>query len=154
MNFFQIFISILFLSLTLMVVMFKPQIIKPVKIVPTKYSVLDKKTPSSEDKATSQAWNKWQENIANNIVNKMGAPSEFDTDEIVYIGFKVDRYKNITNIKISSSSEKQTKIAQKYFFEYINSLNGNDILQFPEGSDKKIADFSATIEFKKETNGW
>lgn len=122
---------------TALIIAFKPQSIKKVKIDNEKFSVKEENLDTNA-KIDKIAWNKWHSNLINKILenNKGGIDEPLNT--INFIQFNVDNNKNITNIKISADPEKYTQVAKNYFLDYIRSLNGNEILQFPANSQRKV----------------
>lgn len=97
-------------------------------------------------------WNKWRSDIVNRIMQTTQISiTEEPLGTINVVEFTVDKNRNVSNIKISAEPQEYTKMAQTHFFESINKLNGDSILDFPKDSDRKIMTFKNYFETGKTT---
>lgn len=137
MNKLKYIILILIILTTALIITFKPQIIKKVKIDDSKFNV-NEETLDTNSKTDKIAWNKWHSDLINKILENGKGGIDEPLNTINFVQFNVDDKKNITNIKITAEPEKYTQVAKNYFLDYIVSLNGNDILKFPANSERKV----------------
>lgn len=133
----NLILLILIIITTWLIVGLKPTLHKTVKIENANFAVEDKRatTMTKEEKI---AWNSWRSVLGNKILKEKNVPQDEALNVANFIEFNVDNKRNVFNIKIYTDPPKYTKIAQKYYMEYLNSLNGNPILEFPKGSKRKI----------------
>ncbi len=81
------------------------------------------------------AWNKWRSDILNKVMvssNIEYAP----LGTIFAYSFKVDKFKNVSNIQVQSLQPDQNSLAQKNIKPAIQKLNRNSILEFPKGTER------------------
>lgn len=128
---------ILIVLTTVAVAYFKPAIHKTVVIESTKFAMEDKNAEPMTKQETI-AWSTWRSNIGNKILKEKSVPQEEALNTINLIQFNVDNKGNIFNIKITTDPPKYNQIAQKFYIEYLNSLNGNSAIDFPKGSQRKV----------------
>lgn len=145
MKYFKYFVLFLFLGTTISVVLIKPTVLKPVKIENTNFLV-DTQMLDTSIKEEKVDWNKWHLDLSKKIMKEARHPRKAPLGITNYIQFNVDNKRNIFNIKISTSPAQYTKIAKLHFFDYINNLNGNKILEFPKYSKRKVVLFKLDYE--------
>ncbi len=85
------------------------------------------------------AWNKWRSDVQNRIMETSYVEAPYGT--LFFFSFKVDRERNIYNIKIMSSKP-NTESDIRNIKAAIEALKGDKILQFPEKSNRKSINFS------------
>ena len=85
------------------------------------------------------AWNIWRSNIQNRIMDDSAVDAQYGT--LFFFTFKVDRNRHISNIKVTST-DKSDQYSINAIHDAIYNLNGKKILDFPEGSNRRIVNFS------------
>jgi hypothetical protein len=85
------------------------------------------------------AWNVWRSNIQNTIMDNSDVDANYGT--IFYFSFKVDKNRNISNIKIISTDFGNSASISEVR-KAINGLRGKPILDFPEGTNRNHVDFT------------
>ncbi len=85
------------------------------------------------------AWNKWRSDLQNTIMEQSTVDAPYGT--FFFFSFKVDSDKRISKVKvISTRPDMDTEINS--IRSTIITLNGNDILTFPQGTRRKSVNFS------------
>ena len=142
-----------------------PQVSRPVKIKqeeqvrePVINASIQKDISSSND--TSEAirqlnevisWNKWRANLCNTI-SENSLENQVDRLQkgvVFKYFFYVDNKKRITNINVSVTRGKSNAVVQESVLDIkntIKSLEGKDILTFPEGSRRTKVRVDGGIE--------
>ncbi|MBR6098490.1 hypothetical protein IKP85_01960 [bacterium] len=85
------------------------------------------------------AWNVWRSNIQNKIMDDSNVDANYGT--IFYFSFKVDKNRNISNIKIISTDFGDSASIGEVR-KAILRLKGKPILDFPEGTNRSVVDFT------------
>ena len=85
------------------------------------------------------AWNIWRSNIQNRIMDDSAVDANYGT--IFFFSFKVDKYRNITDIKVRCT-DKSDHYSVEAVRSAIKNLNGKKILEYPKGTNRKIVDFT------------
>lgn len=85
------------------------------------------------------AWNKWRSDLQNTIMEHSDVEAPYGT--LFYFTFKVDNNRHISNIRIISTRP-NTEEDIKNIRSTIVGLNGDNILTFPKGSNRKSITFS------------
>lgn len=102
------------------------------------------------------AWNKWRADIANSI----GATTMATLKEKVEVGtkikysFDVDKNEQISNIVVSiikGPINSGTQSAKSTIYKAIKSLNGKNILSFPNGTNRTSTTVVGAIELSDKT---
>lgn len=128
---------ILLILATCLIVGLKPALHKTVKIENANFAIEDK-SAASMTKEEKIVWNSWRSALGNKILKEKNVPQDEALNVANFIEFNVDNKRNVFNIKITTDPPQYTKIAQKYYMDYLNDLNGNPILEFPKGSKRKV----------------
>lgn len=134
---FKFILLFLIIVLTVLISLSKPPMHKSVKFENADNSAQEKNIDINT-KENKVVWNKWHSDLSNKILKDKMVPQDESLNTVNFIQFNVDSNGNISNIKIKTEPEKYTKIAQKYYMDYLNSLNGNPILEFPKDSNRKV----------------
>jgi hypothetical protein len=150
MKIFKYIMLILLAVITLVIVILKPHMHKLVRIENTNV-VLDEKNLDTNTKESKIAWNAWHSRLDNKILKDAKVPKGEEFNTVNFLQFNVDSNKNISNIKISTQPEKYSQIAKKHYLDYLISLNGNDILEFPKDSDRKVVLVKLSITTSDKT---
>lgn len=128
---------ILLILATFLIAGLKPALHKTVKIENANFAIEDKSVvPMTKEEKIE--WNSWRSALGNKILKEKNVPQDEALNVANFIEFNVDNKRNVFNIKITTDPPKYAKIAQKYYMDYLNALNGNPILEFPKGSKRKI----------------
>lgn len=140
---YRFLIAFLAILATSLIVLFKPPILKTVKI--DNVDVVMNNESDNSSKEDKIAWNAWHCNVGNLILKEKNVPPNEALNTLNVIQFNVDNKRNISNIIITAEPAKYSKLAQKHYFEYVNSLNGNSILEFPKNSERKVVHVKVPI---------
>lgn len=85
------------------------------------------------------AWNKWRSDLQNTIMDLSSVDAPYGT--LFFFSFKVDNNRRISNVKvISTRPNMNTEINS--IRSTIITLNGSDLLKFPQGTRRKSVNFS------------
>ncbi len=140
--------------------MLNSEITPPVEQPKTEEKKADTKTPKTEEpkkednpltcsicdqlknpkiRAELIAWNKWRSDLQNRIMELSYVEAPYGT--LFYFMFTVDNNRRIKNIRIISTRS-NTEDDIKNIRSTIVGLNGDKILDFPKGSNRKSVTFS------------
>lgn len=109
----------------------KPQQVQ--KPVPQQTSV--HKNPYMTEQEELIAWNKWRSNIHNQVMKDSNAGvAPYGT--MFTFSFLVDKYGNVSNIKVSCSNNFCMDIARNNLKPAISNLQRKPILNFPRGTQR------------------
>ena len=139
----KLFFVVIFILATGLIMILNPNLHKQIMI--------SENTNIVQYAETQIDWKSWHSNLLNKIMTETVAPANQPFDVLNYIDFDVDLDGNIVNIKISSEPQQYTQSAKKHFSSYIRSLEKNEILKFPSGSNRKLVHFNAVLKKAKET---
>ena len=114
----------------------QPQQVKKQEVV----VVEEPDEPTTPRKLTEQeeiiAWNKWRSNLQNQIMKD--APIRAPLGTGFKFSFTVDKYGNLSNIKVWSTNSAYTDLAVRVIKPVLNSYSHKPILNFPEGTNRVI----------------
>jgi hypothetical protein len=85
------------------------------------------------------AWNVWRSRIQNQIMDDSDVDADYGT--VFYFTFKVDKYRNITDVKVICTDPSNTT-ASSSVRKAILRLRGKAILEFPKGTNRSMVDFT------------
>ena len=122
-------------------------------------NTVEKKTTQTKNKTLSAAkietiqWDKWNTNIAYDILRKADSYCDFrNSVGIIYeISFTVDNNKNISNVNIKINHKPAKILAEPSYNaiqKAISKINGTDILSFPSNTSKTKAEFKITLNIE------
>lgn len=93
------------------------------------------KNPYMTEQEELIAWNKWRSNIHNQVMRDSNAGSApFGT--MFTFSFLVDKYGNVSNVKVSCSNNFCMDIARNNLKPAISNLQRKPILNFPRGTQR------------------
>lgn len=141
--FYYILVLILFLT-TAFAAVKQPKMHKVFRI---DEKIVQKRTPvKTETKEEIVKWNKWHSEVLNEFMKTAkSAPESQPVGTLTNIEFNVDNQRNVTDIKINTEPAQYSQEAKNYFSKYIRELNGNPVLDFPDGSQRKVTHFKAGV---------
>lgn len=122
----------------------KPAETKPVE---QKQDVPKVLTPEEEN----IVWNKWHSDLQNHCMRELPSPVPLPLLTVVHWQFTVDKFGNISNIKIWSEDSTQNSQAIKLLKPIIVNLQGSDIVKFPEGTKRTMVNFKGSIQKNTKT---
>lgn len=122
-------------------------------------TTVEKKTTQTKNKTLSAAkietiqWDKWNTNIAYDILRKADSYCDFrNSVGIIYeISFTVDNNKNISNVNIKINHKPAKILAEPSYNaiqKAISKINGTDVLSFPSNTSKTKAEFKITLNIE------
>lgn len=122
-------------------------------------TTVEKKTKQTKNKTLSAAkietiqWDKWNTNIAYDILRKADSYCDFrNSVGIIYeISFTVDNNKNISNVNIKINHKPAKILAEPSYNaiqKAISKINGTDVLSFPSNTSKTKAEFKITLNIE------
>lgn len=122
-------------------------------------TTIEKKTTQTKNKTLSAAkietiqWDKWNTNIAYDILRKADSSCDFrNSVGIIYeISFTVDNNKNISNVNIKINHKPAKILAEPSYNaiqKAISKINGTDVLSFPSNTSKTKAEFKITLNIE------
>ena len=118
----------------------KPQKVEQPKFKEQEVEVVEPQEPTTPRKLTEQeeiiAWNKWRSNLQNQIMKD--APIRAPLGTGFKFSFTVDKYGNLSNIKVWSTNPAYTDLAVRVIKPVLNSYSHKSILNFPEGTNRVI----------------
>lgn len=118
----------------------KPQKVEQPKVKEQEVEVVEHQEPTTSKKLTEQeeiiAWNKWRSNLQNQIMKD--APIRAPLGTGFKFSFTVDKYGNLSNIKVWSTNPAYTDLAVRVIKPVLNSYSHKPILNFPEGTNRVI----------------
>lgn len=82
------------------------------------------------------AWNKWRSNLQNQVMKD--APTRAPLGTVFKFSFTVDKYGNMSNIKVWSENPNYTDLAVRVIKPVLSSYSHKPILNFPEGTKRVI----------------
>lgn len=96
------------------------------------------------------AWNKWRSDLQNKVMIDSSVEAPFGT--LITYSFRVSRSRTISNIKVNCTNLAYTTKVREALIPLIKSYSGQDILTFPEGSERKFIDFKGAFLIWFETS--
>lgn len=118
----------------------KPQQVEQPKVKEQDIEVIEPQKPTTTRKLTEQeeiiAWNKWRSNLQNQIMKD--APIRAPLGTGFKFSFTVDKFGNLSNIKVWSTNSAYTDLAVRVIKPVLNSYSHKPILNFPEGTNRVI----------------
>lgn len=120
----------------------KTDVVKKVEQPTTKKKVL---TESEE----IVVWNKWHSDLQNQVMRdtKIGAPQ----GTVFRFSFTVDKFGNMSNIKVWSDNPVYTDLAVRVIKPVLNSYQKKPILKFPEGTKRTITNAKGGFAISTKT---
>jgi outer membrane biosynthesis protein TonB len=93
------------------------------------------KNPYMTEQEELIAWNKWRSNIHNQVMRDSNAGiAPYGT--VFTFSFLVDKYGNVSNVKVSCSNDYCMNIARNNLKPAISNLQKKPILNFPRGTQR------------------
>ena len=137
---FRNLVLLIFVLLTIIVSSIKPKIHKTI--------LISENIVNNEITQEAQIdWAKWHSNVLNELITlAKTAPNNQPIDTLNHIEFDVDNERNIINIKIYSEPQQYSQQARKHFSSFVRKLEGSEVLNFPQGSQRKITHFNAILK--------
>lgn len=101
------------------------------------------------EKEETIVWNKWRSDLQNKIMRdtKIGAPQ----GTVFRFSFTVDKFGNLSNIKVWSDNSVYTDLAVRVIKPIITSYQRTSILKFPEGTKRTIVNASGGFAISTHT---
>lgn len=138
-------------------------VVKPkVKEVPVVLQKVEQKTdvvkiveqPITKKKVLTESeeivvWNKWHSDLQNQVMRdtKIGAPQ----GTVFRFSFTVDKFGNMSNIKVWSDNPVYTDLAVRVIKPILNSYQKKPILKFPEGTKRTITNAKGGFAISTKT---
>lgn len=114
-----------------------------VKQTPNK--TVEQPTPTKKHELTEEeeiiAWNKWRSNLQNQVMRD-SSPMTAPLGTIFKFSFTVDKYGNMSNIKVWSPNSNYTDYGVKKIKPVLSSYSHKPILNFPTGTKRVITNVS------------
>ena len=114
-----------------------------VKQFPSK--TVEQPTPTKKHELTEEeeiiAWNKWRSNLQNQVMRD-SSPMTAPLGTIFKFSFTVDKYGNMSNIKVWSPNSNYTDYGVKKIKPVLSSYSHKPILNFPTGTKRVITNVS------------
>lgn len=82
------------------------------------------------------AWNKWRSNLQNQVMKD--APTRAPLGTVFKFSFTVDKYGNMSNIKVWSENPNYTDLAVRVIKPVLTGYAHKPILNFPQGTKRVI----------------
>ena len=121
----------------------KTQPKQQVKSVPNK--TVEHPTPAKKHELTEEeeiiAWNKWRSNLQNQVMRD-SSPMSAPLGTIFKFSFTVDKYGNMSNIKVWSPNSNYTDYGVRKIKPVLASYSHKPILNFPTGTKRVITNVS------------
>lgn len=117
-------------------------------VKPKEQSPVVKETvPTTPKQLTEQeeiiVWNQWRSNLQNRVMSdtKISAP----VGTVFKFSFTVDKFRNISNIKVWSTNDAYTNLAVNLIKPVLQSYQGKQILEFPQGTKRVITNVTGNF---------
>ncbi len=142
---FRNLVLLIFVLLTIIVSSIKPKIHKTI--------LISENIVNNEITQEAQIdWATWHSKVLNELITLVKtAPNNQPIDTLNHIEFDVDNERNIINIKIYSEPQQYSQQARKHFSSFVRKLEGSEVLNFPQGSQRKITHFNAILKKSNKT---
>lgn len=113
--------------------------------------VTQKVTPQHEltEQEEIIAWNKWRSNLQNQVMKD--APTRAPLGTVFKFSFTVDKYGNMSNIKVWSENPSYTDLAVRVIKPVLSSYSHKPILNFPEGTKRVITNVTGGYKISTRT---
>lgn len=95
------------------------------------------------------AWNKWRSNLQNQVMKD--APTRAPIGTVFKFSFTVDKYGNMSNIKVWSENPNYTDLAVRVIKPVLSSYSHKPILNFPEGTKRVITNVTGGYKISTQT---
>lgn len=95
------------------------------------------------------AWNKWRSNLQNQVMKD--APTRAPLGTVFKFSFTVDKYGNMSNIKVWSENPNYTDLAVRVIKPVLTSYAHKPILNFPEGTKRVITNVTGGYKISTRT---
>lgn len=137
----------------------EPVVKKQASVVPQKVEQppvqspkIEQQTPQKKVLTESEetiVWNKWRSDLQNQIMRdtKIGAPQ----GTVFRFSFTVDKFGNMSNIKVWSDNPVYTDLAVRVIKPIISGYQKKAILNFPEGTKRTIVNANGGFAISNRT---
>lgn len=95
------------------------------------------------------AWNKWRSNLQNQVMKD--APTRAPLGTVFKFSFTVDKYGNMSNIKVWSENPNYTDLAVRVIKPVLSSYAHKPILNFPQGTKRVITNVTGGYQISTRT---
>lgn len=95
------------------------------------------------------AWNKWRSNLQNQVMKD--APTRAPLGTVFKFSFTVDKYGNMSNIKVWSETPAYTDLAVRVIKPVLTSYAHKPILNFPQGTKRVITNVTGGYKISTRT---
>ena len=95
------------------------------------------------------AWNKWRSNLQNQVMKD--APTRAPIGTVFKFSFTVDKYGNMSNVKVWSTTPCYSSMAVRVIKPVLTSYAHKPILNFPEGTKRVITNVTGGYKISTRT---
>lgn len=121
---------------------------QPVQIV-QETKPQENKTHELTEQEEIIAWNNWRSNLQNQVMKD--APIRAPIGTVFKFSFTVDKYGNMSNIKVWSENPNYTNLAVKVIKPVLVGYNHKSILNFPKGTRRVITNVTGGYKISTRT---